>query len=353
LSQQDSPQADGSRAAEIPTESSPAVSTGRPEAPPLVSVIIPAYRCAEYIAQGVESVLAQSLNDFELIVVNDGSPDTSELEIALQPYRPQIQYLKQANGGPSAARNTGIRRARGKYVAFLDGDDYWAPNHLAKSVGLLEKSPGIVLVYCDCVLIKDGKPYNRVFLAQEQSSRVSFESLLLQSSTISTSCVVAVRQAILSVGGFDEGITRCEDFDLWLRVSFEGGRITYHPDPEVYHRMHDVSLSSDGLAMIKDRVRVYNKATTLPISREQRRIIRRMITKSESDGYTDQLKAALDREDYNAALASATRANEVERSWKLRMSILGLRTAPRLFRKLHMLRSSLLQRREYSPNALL
>lgn len=353
MSQQDSPQADGSRAPEIPTDSSSAVSTGRPEAPPLVSVIIPAYRCAEYIAQGVESVLAQSLNDFELIVVNDGSPDTSELEIALQPYRPQIQYLKQTNGGPSAARNTGIRRARGKYVAFLDGDDYWAPNHLAKSVGLLEKSPGIALVYCDCVLIKDGKPYNRVFLAQEQSSRVSFESLLLQSSTISTSCVVALRQAVLSVGGFDESLTRCEDFDLWLRVSFEGGRMTYHPDPEVYHRMHDVSLSSDGMAMIKDRVRVYNKTATLPISREQQRIIRRMITRSESDGYTEQLKSALEREDYNAALASATRANEVERSWKLRMSIMGLRTAPRLFRKLHMLRSTILQRREYSPNALL
>ena len=315
----------------------------------LVSVVIPAYRCAEYIAEGIESVLAQSLTDLEIIVVNDGSPDTPDLEAALLPYAGRIRYFKEGTKGPSGARNTGIRNAFGKYIAFLDGDDYWTPDHLAKNIGILEGSPKIALVYCDCILIKDGQPFSRVFFAQGQSRRVSFESLLLQSSTISTSSVVVSREAITAAGGFDETIHRCEDFDMWLRLAFQGSRMAYHPDAEVYHRVHKVSLSADSLAMIKDRVRVYEKtASTLAISREQRQLIRRMITKSQSDGYVEQLKESLERKDYAEAREAAHRANLVESTWKIKIAMLGLRIAPRAFGLLHRSRSVLLQRRTYS-----
>ena len=311
----------------------------------LVSVVIPAYRCAEYIVQGIESVLNQSFKDHEIIVVNDGTPDTAELEAVLVPYFGRIRYFKQTGKGASGARNTGIRNAFGKYVAFLDGDDYWTPDHLAKNVSILEQNPELALAYCDCVLVKNGQPYSRVFLVQSQSSRVSFESLLLQSSTISTSSVVVSREAILAAGGFDESLDRCEDFDMWLRLSFSGVRMAYHPDAEVYHRMHDVSLSADSLAMIRDRVRVYEKTASLELSRDQRNIIRRMITKSQSDGFVEQLKEALDREDYNEAREAAHRAISVESTWKLKLSMLGLRIAPRVFRGLHRARLLLLQKR--------
>lgn len=323
-----------------------------PGKPPLVSVVIPAYQCAEYIAHGIESVLAQSLRDFEVIVVNDGSPDTPQLESALQPYQSKITYVRQANSGPSSARNAGLQQARGKYVAFLDGDDYWSPDHLAKSVGLLEQNPGVALVYCDCTLVKGDQPYTSVFLVQPQSSRVSFESLLLQSSTISTSCVVASREAVLAAGGFDESLRRCEDFDLWLRLCFTGGRMAYHPHAEVFHRVHDESLSADSLAMIKDRVLVYQKtASALPISNDQRRIIHRMITKSESDGYIEQLKLALEAKDYDKARNAAAHAHQVEPTWKIRFAMLGLQIAPRTFRGIHRFRSAILQRREHSRRA--
>src|SRR6266496_783117 len=286
----------------------------------LVSVVIPAYRCAEYIAEGIESVLTQSLSDLEIIVVNDGSPDTADLEAALLPYAGRIRYFKEGTKGPSGARNTGIRNAFGKYIAFLDGDDYWTPDHLAKNIGILEGNSEIALVYCDCILIKDGQPFSRVFFAQGQSRRVSFESLLLQSSTISTSSVVVSREAITTAGRFDETIHRCEDFDMWLRLAFQGSRMAYHPDAEVYHRVHKVSLSADSLAMIKDRVRVYEKtASTLAVCREQRQIIRRMITKSQSDGYVEQLKESLERKDYAEAREAAHRANLVESTWKIKL----------------------------------
>src|ERR1017187_1702587 len=98
---------------------------------PLVSVIIPAYRAAQSIAATLGSVLAQTFKDYEIIVVNDGSPDSEELEKALEPYRDRIIYLRQENQGPGGARNTGILTASGQYVALLDADDIWAPEHLA------------------------------------------------------------------------------------------------------------------------------------------------------------------------------------------------------------------------------
>lgn len=312
----------------------------------LVSVVIPAFRCAQYIVQGIESVLNQSFKNHEILVVNDGSPDTAELENVLAPFAGRIRYFKQATRGPSGARNTGMRNAFGKYVAFLDGDDYWTPDHLAKAVGILERDPGPALVYCDCILVKNGQPYSRVFVNQNQPSTVTFETLLLQSSTISTSSVVVAREAILAAGGFDEALYRCEDFDMWLRLALSGGRIEYHPDAEVYHRMHDVSLSADSLAMIKDRVRVYEKTTNVPgLSKEQHYIIGRMITKSQSDGYIEQLKDALDRHDYAEAREAATRALSVESTWKVRIAKLGLRVSPRVFGILHRSRLFLLQKR--------
>ena len=104
----------------------------------MVSVVIPAYRCSQYIAQAVQSVLAQTFPADELIVVNDGSPDTPLLEAALAPYKDRIRYIKQPTRGPSGARNTGIVQARGNYIAFLDGDDYWCSDHLAKQIEILQ-----------------------------------------------------------------------------------------------------------------------------------------------------------------------------------------------------------------------
>src|ERR1041385_762350 len=102
------------------------------EGKPVVSVIIPAYKVAPFIRETLDSVFAQTFTDFEVIVINDGSPDTVDLENAIENYRHAITYLKQANQGAGAARNAGLRVARGHFVAFLDGDDLWLPNFLSE-----------------------------------------------------------------------------------------------------------------------------------------------------------------------------------------------------------------------------
>src|ERR1051326_8460176 len=105
-----------------------------PMTSPIVSVIIPAYNAAAFIGETLDSVYAQTFKDFEVVVVNDGSPDTDELERALERYAAKLRYLKQDNQGAAAARNTGITAARGEFVAFLDADDMWLPAFLEKQL---------------------------------------------------------------------------------------------------------------------------------------------------------------------------------------------------------------------------
>jgi glycosyltransferase involved in cell wall biosynthesis len=114
-----------------------------------VSVVIPVYNCVEYTTAALDSVFAQTFTNFEVVLVNDGSPDTEMLEHLIAPYQDRIVYLKQENRGLSAARNTGIRAARGKYLAFLDSDDCWPPEYLAAQMKLFEETPSPDLVYSD------------------------------------------------------------------------------------------------------------------------------------------------------------------------------------------------------------
>src|SRR5689334_15389457 len=119
-----------------------------PHSAPRVSVIVPAYNTPPFIAETLDSVFAQSLTDSEVLVVNDGSPDTPALEQALQPYRDRIQYIVQSNGGLSAARNTAIRASRAELIALLDSDDVWEPDYLRDQVRELDER-GLTVVYAD------------------------------------------------------------------------------------------------------------------------------------------------------------------------------------------------------------
>jgi glycosyltransferase involved in cell wall biosynthesis len=315
----------------------------------IISVVIPAYRCSQYIAQAVQSVLAQTFPACEVIVVNDGSPDTPLLEAALAPYKETIRYIKQDTRGPSGARNSGIEQARGNYIAFLDGDDYWCSDHLARQVAVLREDPTLDLVYCDSILVKDERPFARAFDIEPQCAKVTFESLLVEDSAISTSSTVVSRSAIMAVGMFDENFTRCEDFDTWLRMSFAGARVAFHSDARVYHRISDTGLSADRWSMKKDRIRVYQKvAATLPISAQQRQIVHEMIAKTQAQYDIERMKHALEVGDYNEAVQAANHARILKNSWKVKVSLFCLRTFPRLFRRLHLARIFLLGRNKHS-----
>jgi glycosyltransferase involved in cell wall biosynthesis len=316
-----------------------------------VSVIIPAYQSVNCIAQALNSVFWQTFTAFEVIVVNDGSPETDFLESILEFYSSRIVYLKQENRGPSGARNTGILHASGKYVAFLDSDDYWLPEHLENQIALLDRDPSLSLVYADCILIKDDVPFGTAFGLEPQSRPVTLDALLEWRCTPGTSSVVASREAIIAAGLFDETIRRCEDFDLWVRMALLGCRMAYQHAPQVCHR-RGYGLSVNRVRMKESCSEIYEKLMKVPLlSGAQRAIVERMTTKVHLDYQIENAKVSLLAEDYSDALAAAQMARTLRNSWKLRAAVAGLHAAPRLFRRSYQLYDRLLEFRNRKRNA--
>jgi GT2 family glycosyltransferase len=304
---------------------------------PLVSVIIPAYRFAQYIPATVESVLAQTFKDYEIIVVNDGSPDTGELEKALAPYRDRITYLRQENQGVSGARNTGIRAARGKYIAPLDADDLWAPEHLAAQLALLEANPSIDMVYADARIIGDVPEAGRTLMELSASTgEVTFERLVRRQCTVTLSVTVCRREALLRAGLFDPALPHAEDIDLWLRVARQGSRIVYQRRVLGYYRRHGGGLSADPVVHLETLLAVLVKAARDPyLTAAQREILERQCTVERTSVELQKGKNAFLAGDAEAAVGHLTRANAEYKSLKLAAVLMLLRMAPGLLRSLY------------------
>src|SRR5712692_3034388 len=209
-----------------------------------VSIIVPAYNTAKYIRETLESVFFQTFKDFEVIVINDGSPDTDELEQVLALFRQRIVYLKQANRGAAGARNIGIRHARGEYLAFLDSDDCWLPDYLASQMKLFGETPSLDVVYSDAQRFGDPAYAGKTCMQTSPSNGpVTLDSLIRQDCVVVASCTVARRQVVVDAGLFDESFRRCEDYDLWLRILYRGGQIGYQNKVLGRYRTRRGSLS--------------------------------------------------------------------------------------------------------------
>jgi GT2 family glycosyltransferase len=298
------------------------------EQQPLVSVIIPAYQAAGRIRETLDSVFAQTYPNVEVVLVNDGSPDTEALEEAIRSYGERLIYIRQENRGPSGARNTAIRAARGKYIACLDSDDIYLPEHLAALVMLLEKR-GLDLVYSDSDFVRDGMHVGRSFEWQPQNPPVTFEKLLTEECAITTSAVVASRQAMIDAGLFDERYRRCEDFDLWLRMSFRGAKMDLLRHVGVEHRLLADGLSADRFLLKQALIEVYKKVlATLPVSAKQKKTIQQLIARTEGLCQMDLVKRHLREGHYPEARLAAGRAAALLQDGKSRRVALAVGIAP-------------------------
>ncbi len=299
---------------------------------PKVSVIIPAYRTEEFIGEALDSVFAQTFTDFEVIVINDGSPNGDELEQAIAPYRKRIRYLEQDNRGPAGARNTGIRNARGKYVAFLDSDDCWLPDYLAFQMKLFEEIPSLDMVYSDAQHFGDPALADKTYMQTCPShGPVTLETLIKEDCQVITSCTVALRQAIVEAGLFDERVDLrgCEDFDLWLRILYHGGQIAYQKKVLGQYRSRPGSLSRNAMKMSGTVVAVYEKAErTMELPEETRAILRKQLKQAQAHFDLEAGKNFLTAGDFDGAKDSLTKANNFFHHAKLKMAILGLQFVP-------------------------
>src|SRR5262245_19805188 len=198
---------------------------------PQVSVVIPIYNSAGLIGTALRSVFAQTFDDFEVIVVDDGSQDRDELDRALHPWSTRILCVRQPNGGPGQARNTGIHRARAPLVAFLDADDEWLPDKLRLQVAYFERYPTTGLLHTGVV-----RPGPRSNGAVGGPPRPSFCDLFHTRFFINTLTVMAPRRVLEELGGFDERREiHIEDWELWLRIAAKYP-LGYIAEPLAYHR---------------------------------------------------------------------------------------------------------------------
>jgi glycosyltransferase involved in cell wall biosynthesis len=182
---------------------------------PLVSVIIPTYNRGWIVQEAIESVLAQDFADYELIVVDDGSDDNTPAVLA--GYGRAITVLHQSNSGVSTARNAGVAAASGQLIAFLDSDDLWLPRKLSTQVKFFEDHPDVVINQTQELWIRNGVRVNPKQRHHKFSGMIFEPSLAL--CLVSPSAVMLKKRLFEEVGGFDEQLPACEDYDLWLRIS--------------------------------------------------------------------------------------------------------------------------------------
>jgi glycosyltransferase involved in cell wall biosynthesis len=305
---------------------------------PLFSVVVPAYKTAPYIFEAITSVFAQRTDNYEIIVVNDGSPDTIELEKALEPYFNDITYIKQQNGGPAAARNTGIRAAKGEYIAFLDSDDQWVPTHLTEMMEVLQRDPTLALVYGDAVnfgeLAEEGAS---TMGANPSEGLATFESLVLCKCTVVGSTVVARRQALIDAGLFDENFVQGEDFDLWARVAYHGGRIDYRKHVHARRRIHVNQLTLDTAGSFRGQAQVLRKLMKeLDLPEDLRKEMEKEAEKCDAAIALERCKQQLVARRYDEAVNELKRANASYHSRKLQLVLYLMRAMPRVVRHMYM-----------------
>lgn len=200
-----------------------------PDPRPAISVVIPAHNAERFLPDAIRSALEQSLPPLEVIVVDDGSTDCTA-EVA-DGFGPPVRCVRQANAGPSVARNRGIREAAGEFIAFLDADDIWLPHHLEEAARVLRRHPQLQWF---------GAAFEMHYPGSRRVQRFAYESPLAEGAYINDWFQAEARQQVISadtvviradilrqVGGFDESMRYYEDFDLWFRIALKSPQVGY------------------------------------------------------------------------------------------------------------------------------
>jgi len=209
---------------------------------PRVSIVIPTCNRKDYVQETIDSVLAQTYTDYEVIVIDDGSNDGTGTVLGAR-YGHRINYVWQENQGESAARNHGIEISRGEYIALLDSDDLWLPEKLTKQVAQLDANPNTVLGFTlSCPIDADGhlldSPSTNAII---KDSDLTFESLCLKNAMSNAGSTALIRRKFLDrVGGFDSALQYGEDWDLWLRLRRQGSFAVIN-EPLAHIRQHSGS----------------------------------------------------------------------------------------------------------------
>jgi glycosyltransferase involved in cell wall biosynthesis len=228
---------------------------------PRFSIIIPAYQAASFIADAVESALAQTVSPDEVIVCDDGSTD--ELVEALRPYLGRITLLRKEHGGAASARNAGARSASSEFVAFLDADNVFLPEYLEAVGELAAMRPDLDILTTDAYLELDGQVYGRYyrgkarFIVEDQRRGIIHQHFIFGNAAMR-------RKALLAVGGYDETVKVAHDTDLFVRMILGGSRAGLVDEPLCVYRIRTGSLSSSRPRSLRAGVAILERASGHP-----------------------------------------------------------------------------------------
>ena len=224
---------------------------------PKVSVIIPVYGHVEYVLDSLFSVFTQSYTDFEVIVINDGSPDASESILKTYIASGKIKYVSQENKGAAAARNHGLALASGDFVAFLDDDDVWPANKLEVQVDQLENCDAVMVGGSSCCF-SDIEDTAEISFVPSKFKLLHTIDFFLGNPFASPGQIIIRKSALDTVGGYDESIWGVEDLDLWMRLS-RIGEIRKYEYMALYYRVHSANASLDLEKMVSNTEQVIRK----------------------------------------------------------------------------------------------
>ena len=229
---------------------------------PLVSICIPAYHAEKYIFEALFSVCNQKFTDWELIVIEDGSKDNTEKmvnEIADKVQQSVYFHRHAKNMGLPATRNSGIKKAVGKYVALLDADDYWKANHLESIIALFEKDNADI-VHSGSILFDSETGKELSIRAPKPEQENEFLKLLYNHTyIIQPSSAVINRNVFARIENFDTDFNICDDMEFWFRAARSNCRFSYSGQQTCYYRKHKSALSSNSADLVEEIAQVYRK----------------------------------------------------------------------------------------------
>jgi glycosyltransferase involved in cell wall biosynthesis len=232
---------------------------------PLISVIIPVHNGENTLKETIDSVLGQSFQDFELIIVDDASTDKT-LEIVRNVSDPRIKYLYRENRNASKSRNQGVEQAKGKYISFIDADDLWTSDKLELQLAALEKNSQAGVAYSWTNFFEGNNHYPGRAIEHEG---MVFDQLILENFVASGSNILVSKTALDTIQGFDEELLSCEDWDLYLRLALQWPFVVVKKH-QILYRLSSNSKSSNAERVKKYSTLVLQKAlpyTSIPKSK--------------------------------------------------------------------------------------
>jgi glycosyltransferase involved in cell wall biosynthesis len=285
------------------------MSQGAARAFPLVSIVIPVYNGARYVAKAIESALAQDYPNIEVVVVNDGSNDEGRTRDAVTPYLPRVRYFEKPNGGVASALNFGIGQMRGEYLSWLSHDDLYRRDKVSRQFARMRELESDAILYTDFDIVdENGDKVSQVKVPAGDAR--NFRFVLTMHNFLHGCSLLIPRRCLEEVGGFDERLRTTQDYDLWFRLA-ERYAFWHMPEPLILSRHH----AEQGTHRMRDTaLRECNELLASFVGRLTADELKRGSGRSVMGGYVDLARSFRERGFYAALRASVGKALRAARS---------------------------------------